>query len=265
MDNGATKTADDLHDVHGDFPLCAPIDRTIFLYAKGGSDPRTGFLVCVRPPAAMAPYCGAGIGPVLDQSASYAGNWQFYATPVDGVKELGGSVPGRYECVGTTSQIWAFHLDSLTYTPGCMVPPDIANGSTPCWEFLYALVDSTPQLFMEHGKPAGCDVVDGSVVGVVNGSPQPGVAICQPAASSSTDQLFYACGLQQGEATPVTSSVWQFIPLPVSAGPVNSATFDTNAGTACITADGQAFTFTLATRAFSSGCPGATPAATATP
>jgi hypothetical protein len=254
-DNSVTKTVQDLAAAHGGPSACTIAGRSLALFVTGGTDPRPGFVVCSRPPAATAPYCGAGIGPALDRVTSHAANWQFYPAPGNGVMDIGGSVPGQYDCVGVGSQLWTFHLDSLTYTAGCNVPPDITNGGgTPCWEFQYALVDSTPALFKEHGKPAGCDVIAGSVVGVVDGSPQPGVVVCQPTVPSNSDELFASCGLQEGEPTPVTSSVWQFIPLPVTAGPVASATFDTAAGTACITADGQPFTFTLATRAFTPGC-----------
>ncbi|MBF6600661.1 MAG: hypothetical protein IVW36_09135 [Dehalococcoidia bacterium] len=120
-------------------------------------------------------------------------------------------------------------------------------------------------------KPAACQQYGATVVGVTEGLPQPGVVVCGPA--PSTESIYSRCLGDQFNIIRL-GAAWQFIPLPIAAGPVESVTFDSSAGTACITAAGQAFTFTLATRSVLPGCggaaaatapPEATPAATAAP
>ncbi|HYM15811.1 MAG TPA: hypothetical protein VEZ14_09640 [Dehalococcoidia bacterium] len=63
---------------------------------------------------------------------------------------------------------------------------------------------------------------------------------------------------------PVSLDAWHFVALPVPSGPVDSAAFDTAAGTACLSVGAQHFTFTLATMSVTPGC-GAAPAPSATP
>lgn len=276
--NTVTKTAAELASLHGANSGCGPTtdkpgDRTYVLIAIGGSDPRLGFVVCTRPPDATAPYCGIGIGPALDRTTSYLKNWTFYPLPDGATKYVGDeSGPGEYQCVGNDTQLWAFQFDTLTYTKGCVVPPFSANGgSTPCEVFQYrGGAETAPDLYHTWGKPAACQQFDTTIVGVTNGLPQPGVVVCGPA--SSTELIYNRCLGQGPPATPMPlASAWQFLPLPIPAGPVESATFDTTAGTACITAAGQAFIFTLATRSLAAGCGAATPtlspapAATGTP
>lgn len=227
-------------------------------------DPRPGFLECAQPPTATDDYCGVGLAPVIARDRSYAANWRFYPYPAADAKAVGlPAFPQLYQCVGNASRMWAFHFDTLTYTPGCTPPPSIVNGTTPCQGFLYIGMATTPGLYATYGKPVGCQVYGGTAVAVMGGNPQPGIVSCGTVSPATDAQLRQVCGFNLG-APPVPIGAWQFIPLPVSSGPVTGATFDTAAGTACISAAGQSFTFTVATRAVTPGCAGA-PAATATP
>ena len=261
--NPATPTAVELAQAHGNAFSCYALDRTLLVGVPGGSaDPRPGFLQCAQPPAETDDYCGVGLAPVTAGDRSYAERWEFYPMPASDAQEVGEPVfPQQYQCVGNASQLWTFHFDTLTYTSGCTVPPSFATGATPCDSFLYLGMDTTPDLYATYGKPAACQLYGTSAVGVMDGHAEPGLIVCRSA--RTVQQVRPMCGFDLG-VPPVTLSVWQFVPLPVPAGPADSATFDTAAGTACVTVGAQSFTFTLATMAVTAGCaPGA--AATATP
>jgi len=130
-----------------------------------------------------------------------------------------------------------------------------------CDAFVYGGAATSPPL-NDYGKPVSCGLYGNTVVGAVEGNPQPGILACGAPATDAVIDVSKYCGFYPGDS-PV-SGRWQFVPLPVASGPVDSATFATAAGTACLTVGMQSFTFTLATMAMTPGC-GAQPAATATP
>lgn len=262
INKSATPTAAALAQAHGNPISCYQVDRTVIVSVPGGDDQRPGFLQCAQPPDATEDYCGVELAPVIARDRSYADNWQFLPFPAADAREVGlAAFPQLYECVGNSSQTWTFHFDTLMYTQGCTPPPSIEYGTTPCDGFLYVGMGTTPDLYATYGKPAGCQLYGTTAIGVMDGRPQPGLIVCGPV--SSVEQLRPVCGFDLG-GPPVALSVWKFIPLPVAPGPVTGATFDTAAGTACVTAAGQSFTFTLATMAVTAGCSPA-PAATTTP
>ena len=259
--NSGTQTAAALGQARGMPVGCFQLERLVVLRVPGAAaDPRPGFLACAQPPAATDDYCGVGLAPVIARSGSYTEHWQFFPFPAADATLVGAPVlPQFYECVGNASQTWTFHLDTLTYTAGCTPPPSVVNGTTPCNNFLYVGMGTDPDLYATYGRPAACQLYGSTAVGVVDGNTQPGVIVCGPAAA--VDQIWSLCGFNPG--VPVRLDVWRFVPLPVTTGPVDSATFDTAAGTACLTVGAQSFTFTLATMAVTAGCAAGT--ATAAP
>ncbi|MDE3095578.1 MAG: hypothetical protein KGK07_06215 [Chloroflexota bacterium] len=168
--------------------------------------------------------------------------------------------------MGNGSQLWTFHLDTLTYTTGCNVVDFLKLQHVPCDVFMYTGTASVLPLYQQHGKATACATFGNTVVGVLAGRPQPGPVVCDAPSSSNPEGVFSYCGLGSTDYPPMTSR-WQFVPLPVASGPVTGATFDSAAGTACVRVGAQAFTFTVATRAVTPGCAAGTPApaATATP
>lgn len=263
ISNPATPTAIELAHAHGYAVSCYQLGRVVVIGVPGGaSDSRPGFLACAQPPAAVDDYCGVGLAPVIARDRSYADRWQFLPFPATDAKEVGVPVfPQQYQCVGNGSQTWTFHLDTFSYSSGCTPPPSTINGWTPCDGFLYLGMGTAPDLYATYGKPAGCQLFGNTAVGVVDGKAQPGVIVCGPV--TPVAQIRKVCGFDLGVPL-VNLDAWRFVPLPVASGPVASATFDTAAGTACLTVGAQSFTFTLATKAVTPGCT-PTPAATATP
>lgn len=260
--NPGPPTAVELARLHGAAVSCDLFGRRLFVGVPGSAaDARPGFATCAQPPTATDDYCGVGLAPTIDRS-QLIDHWQFLPAPAADAKEVGAAAgPQQYQCVGNAAQLWAFHFDTLTYTAGCTPPPSFINGMTPCDAFLYVGLGTSPDLYATYGKPAGCQQLgENTLVGILDGAPQPGVAVCGPIIPA--DQIWNQCGLDT--ADHVNLGVWHFTPLPVASGPVDSATFDTAAGTACITVGAQSFTFTVATSAVTSGCAGAPPA-TATP
>lgn len=204
-------------------------------------------MVCTPPSGNPGPDCGIYVGPKPNLV-----NWSFYPFPANDARLVGLPVfPQQYQCVGNATQLWAFHLGTHTYTPGCQPPPDETGVLLrPCDAFLYAGTQTTHELFVEHGKAVACGLFGSLVVGVVDGRPVPGLVVCDNAPSANAEQAAIRCGFWY---TP-TPTPWSFIALPVTSGPVESATFDTAAGTACVTAGGQSFTFTAASRTVTAGC-----------
>ena len=268
VNNSASLTAAILAEAHGSPISCDQLNRMMLLGVPGSSsDPRPGFLACAQPVSATDDFCGVGLAPVI-ASQSEVDQWQFLPFPGPDAKEVGDPVdPQLYRCVGNGSQLWTFHFDTLTYTSGCKLPPPNpypAQG-LPCDEFLYFGLHTTPDQFDElydrYGKAAACGLYGTTVVGVVDGNPAPGFVVCSGTARTIADTR-QSCGFEPG-LPGVSLDVWHFIPLPVAAGPVDGATFDTAAGSACVTVGAQSFTFTLATMSVTAGC-GSGAAATAT-
>lgn len=267
LGNSGTATEAAIEVQHGLITGCiSTAPPMLVVRGAPAGDPRPGILICAGTPAVARPDCGAGLRVPVSQSRnqSHAQEWRFYPFPAPGATLVGSTVfPQQYQCVGTDTQLWTFHLDTFAYTPGCLVPPGGPSGflTAPCDFFMYESTESTAPIYNSHGKAVGCGLLGGAVVGVVDGKPGPGIALCSGAAAPSVSVVDAYCGF-----IPLNNeaSHWQFIPLPVASGPVTGATFDTAAGTACISAAGQSFTFTVATRAVTPGCAGA-PAATATP
>ena len=259
----ANATAQDVFQRHGATGSCdngPPIILSVPGSATG--DSRPGYLVCERPQDASGQYCGFDSGEPPDTGHSYLQNWDFYPFPVDDAVRVGLAVwPQEYQCIGNATQLWTFHLDTYTYTPGCHVIDFSKLQHVPCDSFLYSPSAATHPLLEEHGKADACGTFGDTVVGVLDGKPQPGLVACSAPRSSDPDAVFNFCGL--GVEQSAATDHWQFVALPVAAGPVDAATFDTAAGTACVTVGAQSFTFTLATRSVTDGCAGS-PAAIAT-
>ena len=210
-----------------------------------------------------------------DVGASYLTNWILYPFPVGDAKADAPLVwQQQIQCVRSGANAWSFHLDSLTYTSGCPTPPP--NFADACDSAMFQQVSNAiGELATLHGAFAACSesgsqliiIVNGTqltdIVPGTNGDPAPGVIVCDAGTAIADNQANakQVCGLGSG---PAQLAPWHFTPLPVAAGPVDSATFDTAAGTACITVGAQSFTFTVATSAVTPGCAGAPPA-TATP
>lgn len=259
-DNGATATASELAQVHGAPISCEQVGRLVILGVNGGgSDTRPGFLGCAQPAASNEDYCGIGLSPDISSQVSHAANWQFLPSPVASAREIGDPArPQLYQCVGDASSIWTFHFDTLQYTTGCTVPPTrpYPDSERACDEFLYVGVHTTTDQFYElydqYGKADACAVYGSTIVGVLDGKPVPTLVICDGGAQT-LPEAERACGFEF--ALPgVPSTVWQTASLPVSAGPVTSATFDTATGAACVTAGAQSFEFVLKTLQFTAGC-----------
>jgi hypothetical protein len=255
--NGAGRTAIDIMRQHGKPDQCAPGGwrTTVTVPGDASGDPRPGFLICQRPDDAKGAYCGLAAGePAADVSNSYLANWAFYPFPANDAHLVGSPVgPGQYQCVGNASQFWTFHFDSYTYTQSCKVPPDTQGiFLRPCDAFLYWSTKTTQEIFAQYGKPVACAVIGTVVVGVMEGKPQPGVVVCDTLTSTDAEQASRNCGISFDPA--LSPSPWSFVPLPLASGPVDNATFDTKAGTACVTARGQSFIFTVASRAVTPGC-----------
>jgi hypothetical protein len=195
-------------------------------------------------------------------------HWQFFALPSADLREAGAPVyPQDYQCLsGGGGASWTFHLDTFRYTQGCKQPPDEAGiALRPCDAFLYAGAFTTPPIYRTYGKAFACGLYGKTVVGVVHGSVPVGVAVCAPPADASAFDASRSCGFFGGDPAIPLGARWQFTAVPMYTANIDSAMFDTNAGTACITADGQTFTFTLATRAFTAGCGGTAPGPRETP
>ncbi len=258
-------TASEIEQTHGvTGGLClTTVAGAIVVQSQGqaAGDPRPGYSVCAPPAGHTGPYCGVGLGAGDDVfNTSYAANWTFYPFPAADVRELGLASPQDYICIGNAMHTWTFHLDTFTYTTGCNAPPPI-NGIALrlCDAFLYLGAGTTPPLYEEHGKAVACAMFGGTPVGVVAGNPVPGLVVCEPLAGASVVEASKYCGFA---SPPPEPNHWTFVPLPVAAGQVGSATFDTGAGTACVTVGAQSFTFTLATMSVTAGC---APGAAATP
>ncbi len=244
----------------GEAPVCllSSLPRTVIRLTVPGAargDPRPGFLACEDPGGGAAPVCGIP-GPVTDP-ASHLTNWHFYPFPANDAHTVGYPVGAQeYQCVGNGKQLWTFHFDTHTFSSGCTVPPPIEGMALrPCDAFLYEGMYSDPPLLGSrgHGHPAFCGLIGTTVVGVVQGNPQPGLLVCAPSPGLNAEARSKYCGFWASKR-PVPASVWAFVPLPVAHGPVDSATFDTAAGSACLTVGGQRFTFNLRTMAVAPGC-----------
>lgn len=238
------------HNRRGGGACFYSLEGAIFLMVNGSpeADPRPGYMVC-RPPkeSSIQLYC-------VDPPASGdpLAHWSFYPLPIADLKEVGRDAgPQEYQCLGDNSGLWTFHYDTLTFTRGCVVPPDWQGiGLRPCDAFMYAGVDTTPLLFLQYGRPIACALEGRTVVGVTRGQPQPGVVICRPPADPGTLEASTYCGFLAG---PVPDR-WQFVALPVASGSVMTATITTTVGAACVTVDSGAFTLDLTTLAISKGC-----------
>lgn len=192
---------------------------------------------------------------------SYLSNWAFYPFPAADADEVGYTVyPQEYQCIGNATELWTFHLDTFTYTPGCQLPPPLAGSvDRPCDVFLYIMTPTTRLIFDQNGTAAACGLFNngGTVAGVANGRPAPGVVTCAGAPRGSTSaEVSRYCGLVPGD--PAVSGRWNFTSLPVPSGPVTGATFDQAKGTACISVGSQQFTFDVKSGAVTAGCPPAT-------
>jgi hypothetical protein len=217
-----------------------------------GTDARAktpGFAYCTPPAGtSITEYCG--FGP--------PSHWTIYPFPAIDDQDVGeGVYPGMYQCVGDASQLWTFHLDTRSYTPGCTPAPKGGIVDPNCDAFLYLTTFTTPELYRRYGKAVACQTFDRTVVGIVSETSTGGAAVCGPvpaptARLSTADQIAKMCGFSSPK---VSLNVWQFVALPASSGAVTAASFDANSRTACVTAGTQSFTFTLATRAFTHGCP----------
>ncbi len=245
-----------------------------------GGDPRAGFLHCERPPNYQGPYCGL-LSAVSEVSRLLA-NWHFYSFPAADAHPIGYIVwPQAYRCVGNASQLWTFHLDTGAYTPGCTVPPGAlisrrlggwlpsAIEQRPCDAFLDLGNSTLTPLFAQHGSAAFCGLFGGTLLGVVNGStradvvgesPQPGLLVCR-APQPQGIAIAEHCGWLNSNGALLAPwdlflDHWTFVPLPVARGPVDSATFDTAAGIACLTVASQRFTFDIHSLTVRAGCSG---------
>ncbi len=268
LSNAIGATADAIVRTHGTSVACQSnfagamilqvIGRSSALRPGDVVDARPGYMVCAPPAGHTGPYCGAALTPGDDDfKTSYAANWRLYPFPAADAKEVGRAAP-FYQCIGNDRQLWTFHLETFAYTPGCNVPPTTLT--TACDSFMY--IGATDLQAYQYGKPAACAMFGSVIMGIEDGEPQPGVEICTAPAGSDSWSLFHYCSLRLGE--PPTTGHWQSVAIPVASGPVDHATFDTAAGTACVTVGGQAFTFTLASMAVTPGCRAAQ-AATPTP
>jgi hypothetical protein len=189
-------------------------------------------------------------------SSSQIAHWHFYPFPVDNVTNASNWVgPQDYLCVQSPSETWTFHLDTFSYTPGCVEPPaEFGIDLRPCDAFLYSGAFTDPSLYLTYGKADACGLYGKTIVGIVHGHSPAGIVVCAAASDSTAFSASHYCGEWEGDLAVPLRDRWQFTKLPIHTANIDSATFDTAAGTACITADGQPFTFTLATRAFTAGC-----------
>jgi hypothetical protein len=194
-------------------------------------------------------------GEPLDAARSYLANWEFYPFPAPDARVVDEHpvFPQQYQCVGNAKELWSFHFDSLAYTAGCQRPPDWQGIlGRPCDAFLYVGTPTTSALYAYYGKPVACDVIGTVVVGVMEGKPQPGVVVCDTLTATDAERASRTCGISFDPA--LSPSPWSFVPLPVASGPVDNASFNTTAETACVTAGGQSFTFAVASRSVTAGC-----------
>jgi hypothetical protein len=207
-------------------------------------------MICTPPSGNPGPDCGIYVGPAANLT-----NWAFYPFPANdvGIVDEHEVFPQQYICVGNATELWSFHFDSRTYTPGCRRAPDWQGiFGRPCDTFLYVGTPTMSPLYAQHGKPAACAVLGTVIVGVMEGKPQPGIALCDTLTAADAERAPRTCGISFDPA--LSPSPWSFFPLPVASGPIDNATFDTTAGTACVTAGGQSFTFTVPSRAVTAGC-----------
>ena len=214
------------------------------------ADALPGFMICTPPSGNPGPDCGIYVG-----ARAYLANWSFFPFPASdaGIVDLHPVFPQRYLCVGNATELWAFHFDSRTYTAGCRRAPDWTGiFGRPCDTFLYVGTPTTSPLYAQHGKPVACAAIGTMIVGVMEGNPQPGMVVCDTLTATNAERASKTCGISfDPELSP---NPWSFVPLPVAEGPADGATFDTGSGTACVAARGQSFTFTVASRAITTGC-----------
>ena len=258
-----SETAQALRQDFG-IPLGCVGAPALVLDAPGGGKRGTGpgFLVCQESSAIQ---CGEK---PEESQRSYIANWSLYPFPTSTAVEVGSAeFSQQYQCVADALSRWTFHFETLTFTTGCPVPPQVSPDMQPCAAVLWSTLNTIARLVMTDGKVVSCSQQGSRMAVAVNGNPVPGILVCDAGSAAIGNSALVKdhCGLAL--KSPGAADVWQFSPLPVSQGPVDSATFDTTAGTACVTAAGRPFTFTLATRAFTPGCgaaPSVTPAVEAT-